>query len=385
MNKSNNIDLTNLVKEAGKPCISIYMPTHPAGGMSEEDSLTLKNLVRESREQMKANSIRQDTIHSFMEPVEQLIDDNYFWRYQDRGLVIFRSPDYFDSFHIPIEVEKMVYVDDDYYLKPLLPLFNGEGNFYLLLLSQNNVKLYQGNRYNLEEVNVPGMPAGLQNITKFDVEEKQLQMHTPRPQKTGSDVPVYHGQGTTGDDDKLKKKLRPFIKEIDKHVQKELKHEKDKLILSGVAYLQAMFRELNSYPHLHEEGLEGNVDKWPLKDLHEKSWKIMQKVIDTSLAAELENFRQVEGSEQTSQDIKNILPAAYRGRVRTLFVARNMYQWGRFSPETGEVRLQLEHSKHTKDMLDKAAVFTIMGRGQVYAIPNEIMPHQTHIAAIYRY
>jgi len=42
-----------------------------------------------------------------------------------------------------------VVVSDRFHLKPLLPLLTGDGRFYILALSQNQVRLLQGTRYSV--------------------------------------------------------------------------------------------------------------------------------------------------------------------------------------------------------------------------------------------
>ena len=45
-------------------------------------------------------------------------------------------------------------VTDNFHIKPLLPLFTGDGHFYILALSQNEVRLLSGTRYSVSEVEI---------------------------------------------------------------------------------------------------------------------------------------------------------------------------------------------------------------------------------------
>jgi hypothetical protein len=42
-----------------------------------------------------------------------------------------------------------VVVTDRFHIKPLLPLLSGDGRFYVLALSQSEVRLLQGTRYSV--------------------------------------------------------------------------------------------------------------------------------------------------------------------------------------------------------------------------------------------
>ncbi|MGH8601563.1 MAG: hypothetical protein ACREXR_01905, partial [Gammaproteobacteria bacterium] len=46
----------------------------------------------------------------------------------------------------------MAVVEHRFHLKPLFPLISGDGTFYLLALSQNEVRLFKGSRYHINEL-----------------------------------------------------------------------------------------------------------------------------------------------------------------------------------------------------------------------------------------
>jgi hypothetical protein len=46
----------------------------------------------------------------------------------------------------------LVIVSERFHVKPLLPLLSGDGRFYVLALSQNEIRLLQGTRYSVEQV-----------------------------------------------------------------------------------------------------------------------------------------------------------------------------------------------------------------------------------------
>jgi len=50
------------------------------------------------------------------------------------------SPEVFLYYRLPIEFQELVVVSDQFHLKPLLYLINNDGRFYLLALSQNDVR-----------------------------------------------------------------------------------------------------------------------------------------------------------------------------------------------------------------------------------------------------
>jgi hypothetical protein len=51
------------------------------------------------------------------------------------------------SYRLPLPFEQLVVISDDFHLKPPLPFFASDGRFYILALSQNQVRLLEGIRY----------------------------------------------------------------------------------------------------------------------------------------------------------------------------------------------------------------------------------------------
>jgi hypothetical protein len=83
--------------------------------------------------------------------------------------------------------------------------------------------------------------------------------------------------------------------------------------------------------------------------------------------------------------LREIVPAAYHGRVETLFVAIGFQQWGTFDPETNIVHVHKEMEYTDGDLLNSAAIQTFLHGGTVYAVELEKMPESTLLAAVFRY
>jgi len=77
--------------------------------------------------------------------------------------------------------------------------------------------------------------------------------------------------------------------------------------------------------------------------------------------------------------------AAHQGRVETLFVALDVERWGRFDAQSGAVMLHDQAAPDNEDLLGLAVIFTLRGRGAVYAVPSGEVPDGGPAAAILRY
>jgi hypothetical protein len=68
-----------------------------------------------------------------------------------------------------------------------------------------------------------------------------------------------------------------------------------------------------------------------------------------------------------------------------LFVAVGFQQWGTFDPATNTVWVHEEAEPGDEDLLDFAAIQTLLNRGTVYAVEPEKVPDETLLAAVSRY
>ena len=148
-------NLKQLAEVQSTECISIYIPTYRAGIEVDEKlgQLNLKNALKNIRKNLATNYKRTDNeIEAYLKPVEALLEDVHFWRNQSDGLVIFLNKNGMEHYSLPLSFEPKTYISNHFYLLPLFPFFNGDGLFYLLKLSQDNVSLFEANRHTLTSI-----------------------------------------------------------------------------------------------------------------------------------------------------------------------------------------------------------------------------------------
>jgi len=335
-----------------------------------------------------ASGLGTPETHELLKPAQRLLWDVHFWRHQSDGLAVFLSPGVFRYYCLPFDFEKLVVVSDRFHIKPLLPLLSGDGRFYILALSQNEVRLLQGTRYSVSEVDLKNAPESLAKALRYEDPEKRLQFHTSTrtPGGKGQRPAIFHGHGVASADDPKDYILR-YFHQVDEGLHDLLRDEQAPLVLAGVDYLLPIYREANMYPYLVDEGIEGNPEELKAKELHEQAWAIVQPRFLTAQKEAAAQYRQLAGagSEQASNDLKEVVPTAYHGRVETLFVAVGLQQWGTFDPNTNAVQLHEEAEPGDEDLLDFAGVQTLLSRGTVYAVEPEKVPDEALLAAVFRY
>jgi len=156
-------------------------------------------------------------------------------------------------------------------------------------------------------------------------------------------------------------------------------------VLAGVDYLLPIYKEANTYPCLMDEGITGNPEELKAEQLHSSAWEIVQPHFEQVQQDVVNRYQELAGTGQTANTIRDVVSAAYYQRVESLFVPVGVQQWGLFNPSSSEVQLHQEHEPGDEDLMDFAAIQTILNGGTVYAVEHEKVPGDERLAAIFRY
>lgn len=380
-------ELKTLVENAEGTCISIFMPMTREPDKQDENRIRLKNLIKEARDRLMAQDadLRVPDVQRLLQPAEDLLENGRVWTEHGTGLSVFLAPDFAQTYSLPLDFEELVIIGKQFHTKPLLPLFSNNNRFYILALSQNEVRLFQATRYTIDEIELEGIPTSMAEALRYEDPEKQLQHRTSRKVSGAtnqSGAPIFHGHEVSSE---KKGAIRRYFREIDAGLQNLFANENAPLVLAAVAYLMSIYRDANTYPHLVEEGIPGNPEEVKPEALHQRAWEIVEPIFAQAQAEAAERYWQLVNTGQASNDVEEIVPAAYYGRVDTMFTSLNNRQWGTFDRETGQVRLYGEPGPDGQDLLDVAAVQTFLNGGMVYAVDGDEIPGSGILAAVFRY
>ena len=376
-------ELRTLVERTEGPCVSIFMPTHRAGKETRQDPIRLKNLAREAEKQLMAGGLQSSEVKELLAPVKGLLEDVFFWRYQSDGLAIFCSVGLFRSYRLPVTFKELMVVTGRFHVKPLLQLLTGDGKFYILALSQNEVRLLEATHYGVSVVELEGVPKSLAEALQFDDKESQLQFHTPAPVGGGERAAVFHGHGVGADDTKTDI-MRYFI-QVDRGLSVVLKNERAPIVLAGVDYLLPIYGKVNTYRNLLEESVSGNPEGQSPEELRDHAWNIVEPHFLKEWQCVVSRYGQLAGTERASNKLAKVVSAAYHGKIEELFVAIGVQRWGTFDINTNRVSSHKEAQPGDEDLLDFAAVHTLLHGGTAYAVTSQEVPGDTPVAAVFRY
>lgn len=384
MNTITQKELHRLIEQPPSICISIYAPLERSS--VQHNQVRFKALLREAEEQLGTRAIEQHDIDALLVPARVLLDDENFWQHPADGLAVFLAPNLDRAFMLPGRFDELAVVADQFYLLPLLPLLTGDGQFYILALSQRDNRLLEATRSTVTGIKLPhAVPRSLAEAMRYDDFEKGRQLYTGtsgKPGPAGRQGAISFGQGVGSDIEK--ENILRYFQQIDRGLHEILHDKRAPLVLAGVGFLLPLYHEANTYPHLVKEGVEGNPDpdQKSIAELHAAAWPLVEPYFRQAEQHAITHYKELAGTGSTANDIRSIVPAAYQGQVDTLFITRGYRQPGTFDSATATVLLTEESPN---DLVNLAVLYTLANRGAVYSVDAEAAPDTTPLAVILRY
>lgn len=154
--------LKKLKNISSENCITIIMNSHRTKPDSLKDELILKNLIKEAENRLLADTTKRDAtaLITKLNTLAEQIDHSY----NLDSLLLFVNHDVAEFTRLPIHVEDRVAIDDTFAIRDLIRAMHTETNYYLLVLSQEKVRLIEAlNDKVVKEFNSP-----------FPIENKQI-------------------------------------------------------------------------------------------------------------------------------------------------------------------------------------------------------------------
>lgn len=381
--------LEALLQHEDEVCISIYLPCARMGAETKVTPFRLNQLLDRVEAQLVAKGFRLPDAQAMLKPARDFPIGARapFWQRQQEGLAIFIGRDCFHFFQLPLAFAEQVSIGTRFAIRPLLPLLSGNGVFYVLALSEKQVRFLRGTRYSVEEIPLRVAPHSLAETLKFDEFEKQIQQHSTASGGLGrGSAAVFHGQGDAGDAALNRKHILRYVSEIDAEVSMILAGSHAPLVLAGVESMQGLYRTASHYTPITKSGINGNPDHLSAKHLHERAWPLVAEQFQQPKADAIEKFCALHsaGKQPSHTTWRSLLQEAYTKRVDTLFIPEDAHISGTFDEETDTISIHPQPEAGDQDLVDTMAAYTLRNGGMVYVLGQSEMPMGLPVAAILR-
>lgn len=373
--------LRELLDATQGPAVSIYMPTVRKGAEVQAQPLRLRAQLQKARELLAGSGVEKP--EQVLGRFDRLVANDEFWQHQADGLALFAANGFARSYRLAAEVPELVVVAPSFHTRPLVELLQTPDRFWVLVLSQKEVRLWEGSPSGLTPVNLETVPGSLQEALGFQIEKDRLSMHSSGGHGSR---PIFHGHGAGKDD--TKPELEKFFRRVDAGVREFLADEIGPVILAAVDYYHPIYRGITRIENFAADGIVGSVTDWDPIRLHEAAWPIARAGVNRKIDEALALWESSYGKGKVETDLVAAGRLAVAGRIRLLLTERWRRIWGRFDDRTGELDVIQESGPDpggdSVDLLDELAECALRHGGRALVLPKERMPTETGLAVILR-
>lgn len=122
-----------------------------------------------------------------------------------------------------------------------------------------------------------------------------------------------------------------------------------------------------------------------MEDAKKDAWTIIQPYYLNKTKKIIERFKLERSKFLGSDDLTEVVRAAFENRIDTLLVEADRILPGKINKDTGELIKGNAENPDFDDILDDLAEMVFKTSGNVLVLPKERMPSTTGIAAIYKF
>jgi hypothetical protein len=268
-------------------------------------------------------------------------------------------------------------------IRPLLDELNLPPDFYVLKLFKDRVALTRCEGLRAEPVEFPrSVPTTLEDAMALNPPDHDLENRSSAGPGSGTGTGPGHTRGvrfgTGGGREAKHAHLADFYKIVDRGLSDLLRGWGTGLILAGVDEDTTIYRGINSYPRLVPGSLHGSPEHTLDGDLLRDGAALLRDASRMRQTKALAHWKEKVSPARFLTDLYAILPAAFEGRVHKLHLTSSADLTGVFERDDYQ-------SCGPEDLLNLAAVQTLLHGGEVCAVPQAAMPGGAAAAAILRF
>lgn len=355
------------------PCVSLYMPTPRANPPAAASPRLFEDLLKkvESAVEGRWGAARAAEM---VKKIRSISTGEHFWTGPRDGIAIFASPDHLREVDLPQPVDARVIVNDTFHVKPLIRILQTDDRYQLLCLQGNAVQMFEGTRYRIDEIELRNVPRNPSEVSGMAMKKNVAAAHdlveSPHQSSGGGNGAAQRGE---------------FFRAVDKAVWENYSRvSRLPLILVAVEEHHKLFHDISHNQYLLPENIKLDPKGISPNRLREEAWKILEPTFRKEVEGVTNEFRAARAHHRGSDEVMEVAEAAAQGRVGTLLVQSDVRIHGVLQHHSGQI-MAPDVNHEQSDVLDDLAELVLRQDGQVLVLPQENMPTDTGVAAIYRY
>jgi len=369
-------------------CVSLYVPTSPLREHAKANRIAFEDLAAEALDQLRQAGLDKrriapidDKFRHLSGAVQENTDDNKF-RYRDRdpaeeldefwsphsnGFALLATPETMRTFRLPDRPKPLAEVADRFHLIPLIRAMTTPHDVLVLALSEEGVRLlHVFVTLPPLKIEVPRLPKSAEDATR------RPSFHVRAPRRRLQNL---EGEKTL---------IHQYAQRVDQALHGVLAGRDTPLVLAAAEPLASIYRSVNSYPHLVDEGIAGNPDHVTDRQLADAALPILDRLYRHELEGVIALYDELKPRRATD-DISYAAHAATAGAVGQLLVDLDAVIPGVVSDIDGSVTYATSDDAETYSVVDEVARRALCTGARVLGARRDDLPARAPLIAILRY
>lgn len=361
-------EISLLANQRADACVSIYLKTTPVTQDVQASRIQMGNLIKEAQAQLEAAAFDKRRLSALLDGLNDLLDDDEFWRFQANSLAVFATPDNIRTYRLANDLVSMVQVADRHHLKPLFRAVTFPHAAFILALSENAVRLFEMNADQpATKIEVPELPKDMASSVA----------HAPNNERFfSSRVRAMEGHNV---------RLRQYARLVDAALRPILAGRETPLVLAATGRLVDLFKQICSYPNLLAETITESPDQLTEAELTARARPILDNAYAKQITDIKALFEKRAGERRITTDVSDVARAATFGAIQTLLVNIDAVVPGFVDDETGAVSFVDKDDAKAYGVIDEITARAFASGATVLALRKEDIPGGHDLAAILRY
>lgn len=360
----NRAELQTIQSYQGYPSLTITLPTHRTSPDNKQDPIRVRNLVTQMTNRLLEEFSRRE-VEPLLKALDELVNE-IDYRYTLDGLVIFVNQDVAQKHYLPFTLPERVIIDENFFTRDLVFALNRSPRYWVLALSEQPTRLFEGVRGDLEEVRygafpmTHGGPGG----------------STALPGDPAVNASLYRDENH-----------RAFFRNVDNELTAILAEDPLPVALVGVDRYHSFFSEVARNADKVIASLRGNHDTTSAHELGKLIWPPVKEALAAQRKQVLNELDAAIGAQRCASTIGEVWRLAHEGRGAVLIVEEDFHYPARVAAD-GMGLEPIETPTDPADLddaVDEVIEIVLAKGGRVVFVDDGTLPQHDQIALILRY
>ena len=366
----------SMQKEKGKICVSIVVPTHRLSNERRVDELEVNKALDKARQYLEFKYPEPEIgpLLKFLDELYREID----FVHNSEGLGLYVSPNFKFTVQYPFPVEEKVIVGDTFEIRDLLYKLNYSKPYFVLLLSEKTIQLFEGIWKDLREIEDESFPMEYVETYSYNV-----------PSRSSSLAGSAHSKSFERDKSELEEiRFTDFFRRADALLDEYLLGIAPLIVLAPQEELSWF---VNSSRHKNKiiQKIAGNYHYSNKTEIADIAWSAMRRHLDNENEMLINEFLEKIGEHRAVNGLQQVWKATNEGNASKLLVEKDFRKPGFVLILNGTNHLYIRPPKKPHkilaDAVDDIIELVLEKSGQVYFVDNGLLKDYKHIALITRY